>query len=164
MIHEIFDRPVLIFGCGNVLLGDDGFGPAVIERLRRDYRLPRQIAAVDVGTSVRDLLFDLLLVPTKPKRIFIIDAVSQPGRAPGELFELDLHELPVYKTNDFCLHQFPSVNMLEELKSGAGVDVRVLVAQAKEIPDEVRPGLSPEVEAAVSRACAWLREQIEGDV
>jgi coenzyme F420 hydrogenase subunit delta len=164
MIQEIFDRPVLIFGCGNVLLGDDGFGPAVIERLNRDYRLPRQIAAVDVGTSVRDLLFDLLLVPTKPRRIFIIDAVSQPGKSPGELFELDLHELPVYKTNDFSLHQFPSVNLLEELKSSAGVDVRVLVVQAKDIPDEVRPGISPEVEAAIPRACAWLWEQIEGDV
>ena len=164
MIQEIFDRPVLIFGCGNVLLGDDGFGPAVMERLARDYTLPSQIAAVDVGTSIRDLLFDLLLVPTKPKRIFIVDAVSQPGRLPGELFELDLRELPVYKTNDFSLHQFPSVNLLEELENSAGVDVRVLVVQAGEIPEEVRPGLSIEVEAAVPAACAWLWEQIKDEL
>jgi coenzyme F420 hydrogenase subunit delta len=163
MIQEVFQRPILVFGCGNVLLGDDGFGPSVIERFRRDYRLPPAIAAVDVGTSVREFLFDLLLVPTKPKRIFIVDAVSQPDRKPGELFELDIRELPAAKINDFSLHQFPSVNLLEELGSSGGVDVRVLAAQVKDIPQEVRPGLSPEVEAAVPEACAWLWKQIEGE-
>ena len=30
---------VVVFGCGNTLLGDDGFGPTVIDRLRsRDLR------------------------------------------------------------------------------------------------------------------------------
>ena len=30
-----FDQAILIFGCGNTLWGDDGFGPAVIEHLHR---------------------------------------------------------------------------------------------------------------------------------
>ena len=35
MYREIETKEVLILGCGNVLFGDDAFGPAVVERLRR---------------------------------------------------------------------------------------------------------------------------------
>ena len=50
-------KSILIFGCGNTLWGDDGFGPAVIEHLHRHYQLPEDVI---VGTSIRDLLFDLV--------------------------------------------------------------------------------------------------------
>ena len=33
MIEDILKKPILILGCGNILFGDDGFGPAVIEHL-----------------------------------------------------------------------------------------------------------------------------------
>lgn len=160
MIEELFSKPVVIFGCGNILFGDDGFGCEVIERLQRHYRLPEHVLAADAGTSVRNLLFDLLLAPEKPGRIFIVDAVSRPDRRFGEVFELRPEEVPDCKANDFSLHQFPSVNLLQELKDIAGVDVRVLAVQAKDIPERVRPGLSPEVKAAVSEACHWLLTQI----
>ncbi len=160
MIEELFTKPVLIFGCGNVLLGDDGFGPAVVEFLLEHFALPPFVLAVDVGTSIRDFLFDLLLMPGKPRRIFIIDAVFQPVRRAGELFEIPLEELPVQKKNDFSVHQFPSTNLLEELKNDWGVDVRVLAVQMTGLPEAVMPGLSDEVSAAVSGACEWLLEQI----
>lgn len=162
MIEEIYSKPILIFGCGNVLLGDDGFGPAAIEYLNEHFHLPPSVFALDAGTSIRNLLFDLLLIPNKPKTIFILDAVLQEDRRPGELFELDLQQFPVQKVNDFSLHQFPSVNLLEELMREGGVDVRILAVQAKEIPEEVHPGLSYWVQAAVPRACQWLIQQIEG--
>jgi coenzyme F420 hydrogenase subunit delta len=160
MIEELFTKPTLIFGCGNVLLGDDGFGPAVVEYLLEHYTLPDDVYAVDVGTGIRDLLFDYVLMPNKPKRIFIVDSVCQPARQPGELFELDLRELPVQKQNDFSVHQFPATNLLEELRTESGVDVRVLAVQVKKLPEEVLPGFSEEVSAAVPMACRWLLEQI----
>jgi coenzyme F420 hydrogenase subunit delta len=161
VIQEIFTHPTLIFGCGNVLIGDDGFGPRVIDHLQRHYDLPEQVTALDVGTSIRDILFDLLLSPRKPRRIFIVDAVSQSGRAAGELFELPLQQIPHDKINDFSLHQFPSVNLLLELKEFGGVDVRVLAAQTRHIPETVQPGLSAEVQAAIPRACDWLLERLQ---
>jgi coenzyme F420 hydrogenase subunit delta len=162
MIEELHSKPTLIFGCGNVLLGDDGFGPAVIEYLQEHFRLPDSVLALDVGTSIRNLLFDLLLLQTKPKKIFIIDAVLQEDRRPGELFELDLLDFPAQKVNDFSLHQFPSVNLLEELAREGGVEVKILAVQVREIPEQVRAGISDEVRAAVPRACQWLLQQIEG--
>ena len=57
----IFEKSILIFGCGNILWGDDGFGPAVIAHLKEHYLLPDDVLALDVGTSIRDILFDLIL-------------------------------------------------------------------------------------------------------
>jgi hypothetical protein len=47
MIKDLFEKSVLIFGCGNILWGDDGFGPAVIQRLKERYRLPADVMASD---------------------------------------------------------------------------------------------------------------------
>ncbi len=160
MIRELFEKPVLIFGCGNTLFGDDGFGPAVIERLTADYTLPSEVMAEDVGTSISDLLFDLVLSPFKPQSIFIVDAVSRVGKRPGELFEMQVEDLPAEKSGDFCMHQFPSVNLLRELRDEGGVSVRILGMQIKEIPGAVRPGLSPEAANAISEACQWLMKAI----
>ncbi|UCF86440.1 MAG: hydrogenase maturation protease [Desulfobacteraceae bacterium] len=160
MIQELFIKPVLVFGCGNPLFGDDGFGPAVIEHLMMHYSLPDSVLAVDAGTSIRDFLFDLLLAPVKPSQIHIVDAVSLPDRQPGEIFKLELDKIPIPKASDFSLHQFPSVNLLREMNSLTCVDVQVLAVQAGHIPDFVQPGLSPQVQKAVEPACRWLLYQI----
>ncbi|MBM4273006.1 MAG: hydrogenase maturation protease [Deltaproteobacteria bacterium] len=153
---DLFDKSVVIFGCGNILFGDDGFGPAVVEHLKSHYILPDDVLALDVGTSIRDILFDILLSEKKPRRLIIVDAVDRPGKEPGELFELPVEEIPPQKTADFSLHQFPTVNMLQELKDQTGVEVTVLAAQVQEIPEEVQPGLSQRLQWAVKEAAARL--------
>jgi coenzyme F420 hydrogenase subunit delta len=162
MILELFNKPILVFGCGNIMLGDDGFGPAVIDYLEENHVLPDTVFAMDAGTSIRDLLFDLILSPARPKKIMILDAVSRPGRKPGDLFEIDVRDFPENKVNDYSLHQFPSVNLLQELKGMCGVPVKILAAQVHSIPEEIRPGLSPEVLAAVPAAGRWVLDQING--
>ena len=92
-------RPIeyetMIFGCGNVIMGDDGFGPAVIDTLHDRYSLPENIQAVDVGTCVREYLFDYLLLDEgRPKTIIICDAVDFPDRRPGEVFEILPDQIP----------------------------------------------------------------------
>lgn len=161
MIQELYSKPLLVFGCGNTLFGDDGFGPAVIELLEKQYRLPPQAAVMDVGTSIREFLFDLLISPQKPRKIIILDAADQAGREPGELFELAVADISPQKINDFSLHQFPSVNLLQELQTLGGVEVRVLAVKVGCIPDHVRPGLTPQVAAALPRACAWVLRQLD---
>lgn len=160
MIEAILKKPIIILGCGNILFGDDGFGPEVIEYLEAHYRLPETVWIQDMGTSIQEFLFDLLISPTKPKRIFIIDAVFLPGRRAGELFEIDLEQLPEGKISGRSAHQFPSIGKLQELGALPGVDIRILVVQAREIPETVRPGLSLEVKEAIPPACAWLVKEI----
>jgi coenzyme F420 hydrogenase subunit delta len=160
-IQDLFTKPVLIFGCGNILIGDDGFGPAVIDHLEENFNIPPHVAAFDVGTSIRELLFDLVLTSQRPKLIIIVDSVCESQHQPGEIFELDISQIPSIKVNDFSLHQFPSVNLLNDLQDGAGVKIRVLAVQVEKIPYEIKQGLSDEVKAAVPRACEWLLREVE---
>jgi coenzyme F420 hydrogenase subunit delta len=161
MIEDIFTKPVLVFGCGNPLLGDDGFGPEVINHLSTHYSLPPSVYAEDAGTGICDFLFDLLLLPQKPTHLFIIDAVLLPDRLPGELFEIELDQIPAQNQTEFSLHQFPSVNLLQEMNNEAGIQVRILAVQAKYIPDFIQPGLSAEVQNALDPACNWIVREVE---
>ena len=150
-----------VFGCGNPLIGDDGFGPAVIERLENHHTVPADTDCIDVGTSIRGILFDLLLDEKKPKQILLVDAVDQPGRKPGEVFEIDVGSVTPAKTTDFSPHQFPTVNMLQQIKDHTPIDVRVLVVQTGTLPSEVRPGLSPPVRDAVPVMCRFIIETLQ---
>lgn len=161
MIELIHTKSCLIFGCGNPLFGDDGFGPEVVTALERDPTLPDHVACLDVGTSIRDFLFDILLSAQKPKQIIIIDAAQKPGRVPGEVFEIAVDEMNPKKISDFSLHQFPTTNMLKELKSATDMDIRVLVGQIDTIPDAVAPGLSPAMASAIPKASHLILEMIE---
>jgi len=161
MIELIHTKACLVFGCGNPLFGDDGFGPEVIADLEQNHLLPPHAACLDVGTSIRDFLFDILLATEKPRQMIIIDAAQSKGKAPGDIFEIDIDEINPKKTSDFSLHQFPTTNMLKELKVATDMDIRVLVGQIETIPDEVSPGLSPAMANAVSRASHRILEMIE---
>lgn len=154
-------RPIQIFGCGNLLFGDDGFGPAVIEHLVKHYPLPDTVFALDAGTGICDFLFDILLSPAGLSEIYIVDAVSVKGRKPGELFQIEVEQIPRVKAGDFSLHQFPSVGLLGEIKHQTPIDVTVLAVQTGYIPKAVQSGLSPEVKKAIEPACAFLWDRID---
>lgn len=160
MIAQLHSKPFLIFGCGNPLFGDDGFGPKVIEHLETHHPMPDHAACMDTGTSIRDILFDILLSENKPRQIVIIDAADKDGKAPGEIFEIPVDAIDARKTSDFSLHQFPTTNMLKELKDHTDVDVRVLVAQVQHIPEEINPGISEPVATAVPEMCRRVMEII----
>ena len=60
------------------------------------------------------------------------------------------------KTADFSLHQFPTTNMRKELKDHTDIDIRILVVQPEYIPDEIAPGLSNPVKAAIPDMCSRI--------
>ena len=155
IVPEYCTKPVAIFGCGNILLGDDGFGPAVAERLSASDTVPTWVEVIDAGTSVREYLFDIALSEQRPELIVVIDAVDA-GHPPGDVFEISLDDIPVVKVADYSLHQAPTSNLLRELRDRCAVEVGVVVCQVGEIPDEVKMGLSPKVEAAVARAAQLI--------
>ncbi len=164
MIDSIHSKSRLIFGCGNPLFGDDGFGPAVIEHLEANHRIPDYAACIDAGTAVRDMLFNILLAEKKPDQIIIVDASPQNGKAPGDISEIDIDAIDPRKTSDFSLHQFPTTNMLKELKTHTDVDVRVLVVQPGHIPEEINPGLSTAVTRAIHDMCVYIMDIVKSDV
>src|SRR5271165_3375118 len=71
---------VSVVGLGNVLLGDDGFGPLVVEKFRCAYRCGSNVEVRDLGTPGLDLapyLYDADVV-------VIVDAVHAEEK-PGTL-------------------------------------------------------------------------------
>ncbi|MEW6511740.1 MAG: hydrogenase maturation protease [Bacteroidota bacterium] len=149
---------VLVLGCGNRLFGDDGFGPAVIEYLTAHYEIPDGVYVMDVGTGVRKLLFTLSVSPELPDTIFVLDAVDK-GKAPGEIFEIVLDDIPSEKSEDFSLHLSPSSNLAKELEQ-RGVRVRVLACQVESVPPSVEVGLSEAVGQAVQRVCEVVAREL----
>ena len=157
MAQEAFST--VIFGCGNQIMGDDGFGPAVIAALQSSYSLPADITAIDVGTAIREYLFDYLLsAEGRPERIIILDAVDQKGRYPGDVFQIRPSAISAKKVHDFSLHQFPTVNLLAELEEHTDIEVIILAAQVEFIPGEIEPGLSIKMREAIPVACEKILE------
>ncbi len=148
-------KPTLVFGVGNLLFGDDGFGCEVVSYLESHYQVPEAVCLLDVGTGVRSLLFTLCLSETRPQRLLIVDAIDA-GRNPGEIFEIDPAEIPPVKLDDFSMHQLPTSNLLRELQQSCGVEVRVLACQTGPLPEAISQGLSKVVSDAVPRAAEWV--------
>ena len=151
-------KPTLVLGCGNNLFGDDGFGCEVVAYLEAHYAVPEAVCILDVGTGVRKLLFTLCLSAERPRRLLIIDAIDG-GRTPGEVFEIDPSKIPAVKLDDFSMHQIPTSNLLRELQEACGVEVRVLACQTGPLPEEISPGLSPPLRAALPHAAEWLMRE-----
>jgi coenzyme F420 hydrogenase subunit delta len=150
-----FSKRRIVFGCGNPFFGDDGFGAGVIEHLTSHFELPDDVACLDIGTAIRDPLFDMLLSSERPDQIIIVDAMDLQTGAPGRIYET--------KICDFSLHQFPTTNMLKEIQEETDIDVRILVVQPEPLPEEVRPGLSEPVQAAVPEMCRRIMKILQAD-
>ena len=157
---RMFNSRVVVFGCGNTLFGDDGLGPAVIEALKQEQDIPSDVAILDVGTSIRPLLFDLILSDKHPQMVIIVDATTQSGRKPGEVFEIDVDEVDSKKIADFSMHQFPTTNLLKELKEATDIDLRIIVAQTAYVPDKMDETLSPEIKAAIPQIVQKIKQLI----
>lgn len=157
---DIYTKKLLVFGCGNTLFGNDGFGPSVIEYIQERFSIPKDVLVMDAGTGIRDFIFDLLLMNNKPHRVILIDAVTVDGKSQGELFEIDLQNMPQKKMADFSLHQSPSSNLLSQLTE-QGIDVKVLAMHTASIPNKINPGLCDKAKAAIPKASDWVMNEIK---
>src|SRR5262245_44581244 len=75
---------ILIAGIGNVFLGDDAFGVAVVRRLT-DKRLPEGVRVLEFGIRGFDLANALL---DRYDAAILVDALSRGGE-PGTLYVLE---------------------------------------------------------------------------
>ncbi|MDI6732755.1 MAG: hydrogenase maturation protease [Planctomycetota bacterium] len=156
---DYYTKEILVLGCGNILYGDDGFGPVVADYLISNYKIPENAAVLNLGLSTRGFIFDILLSEEKPKRIIIVDAVSHNGRKPGEIFEVPLDNLVKEKVDDFSFHQGPTSNLLKELRDICGVSIVIISAQPEEIPKEMKQGLSEPLKKAAPRAAVMIYDK-----
>jgi hydrogenase maturation protease len=147
----------LILGVGNVIMGDDGFGARVAQRLQ-ETALPENVKVEEGGTGGFNLLGSLEGV----KRVIVID-IMMADIAPGEV--LLFKPGPNFGEPGKRIISFHQVGVLELVRIwgllGYEPDVYFLVTR----PDNIKWGteLSPNVQPAVDKAIALLEELIQNN-
>jgi hydrogenase maturation protease len=99
---------LLVLGLGNLLLGDDGAGPAVIAGLRKKHGPPAGVRMVDGGT----LGLSLLPYLEDARRVILVDAVAADAPA-GTLVRLDGADVGPAVAERLSPHQVGVADLLE---------------------------------------------------
>jgi len=143
---------VLVACVGNVLRGDDGFGPAVAQRIGP---LPDGARLVETGIGGVALLQELL---DGWDGLVLVDAVDR-GARPGTLFELRPDVEEAVHVPD--VHLANPERVLAMAKTLRCLPPRVVIVGCQPArDDELCEHLSPAVAAAVDAAVGRIRETV----
>jgi hydrogenase maturation protease len=100
-------KRILVLGVGNILLGDEGTGVRVIEKLEDEYIFPENVRLYDGGT-----LGLRLLDPIFESDYAIVIDIVRGGGAPGTIYRILEEDLPKRIPYKSSLHE---LNMVETL-------------------------------------------------
>jgi hydrogenase maturation protease len=152
-----------VFGIGNLLVGDDAVGPAVVSAIETSYDLPETVILEDLGTPSLDLAARL----TDFETVIFIDAVSAKAE-PGTVRVYTLEEILEHPPGLRISPHDPSLKetlLTSRFASGNPCYVR-MVGIVPETTEQF--GLSATVRAAIPRAIAAVLHELEllgiGDV
>jgi hydrogenase maturation protease len=167
--------PVAVIGLGNVLMGDDAFGPTVIALLQAAWEFPPDVELVDGGTPG----LHIFAAVHGRRALVVVDAIAGPGE-PGELRRFrreDLAALPIAArvsphdpavlealalgditgdgpTEALLVGVVPA-SIAMETKMSAPVRVACLAATALVVEELVRLGVGPRPRRHPSAPDAW---------
>ena len=145
----------VVIGLGNPLMGDDGVGLAVLERLR-GFEFDPPVELVDGGTWG----LNLLPVLEDAERVLLIDAINT-GATPGTIVVLERDALPRYLSTKVSPHQvdLQDVLALAELRGKLPEMTVAIGVQPERV--EMITELSPAVERGVDLLVAAVLSRLE---
>lgn len=150
-------RRVVILGLGNVLMGDDGLGPRVIERLEAEYEFGPGVTLMDLGTPGLHLAEYLVDADV----LIVIDAVKVDGR-PGELRRYRGSQmLPSPSTSRLTAHDPGLKEALWTLQLHGRAPSQVLLLAVIPAKIEIGLGLSPCVQEAIPLVIAAVVQEVK---
>jgi hydrogenase maturation protease len=156
-VHVGKVKKTLVLGLGNILLGDEGVGVRVVERLQKLYEFPQEVQVLDGGT----LALDLLSYVEDADRLLVIDALEMSAK-PGTVARLEGDEIPAFLSVKISSHQIGLADLLAAARL-RGLYPEELVLWGVQ-PGELKVGLelSPpvaaQVEVLIEKALAELRQ------
>jgi hydrogenase maturation protease len=148
---------ISVLGLGNVLMGDDGLGPAVINAFEASYTVGADVQAIELGTPGLDLLPWLADVD----QVALVDTVKS---------DLPPGTLRIYNKDDLLRHlpfgrvgpHDPGVKeALLALEFAGRAPRDVIVIGVVPASTELRLDLTPAVAAAVPVAVDAIRTTLE---
>jgi hydrogenase maturation protease len=147
----------LIFGAGNLLLSDEGFGVHALRYLEENYSFPDSVELYDGGTLGIMVTHKL----EEADRVYVLDVVDTVGN-PGDLFRFD--------KNDIMLDRLPlklsphqigiqEVLFLTEMRGTCPKEVSILGV----IPGSLDAGceLTPPLQEKVREVALLVVEELE---
>jgi hydrogenase maturation protease len=134
----------LVLGLGNILLGDEGVGVRVAERLQERYEFPENVRVLDGGT----LGLDLMPYVEAADHLLVIDALDV-GAQPGELARLEGDEIPAFLSVKISPHQMGLSDLLAAVRLAGAYPQDVVLWGVQPAVIDVGLELSPVVAAQV---------------
>jgi hydrogenase maturation protease len=147
----------IIVGIGSLLRGDDAIGIRIAETLEREV-LPRDVKVVTT-TAAGLAMLDLL---TGYERALIIDAIQTRHGKPGDVYRLELDDLPA-PLHSFTVHDVSLRSALDVgQKMGLALPANVVIF-AIEVADvtPLRETCTPLVENAIPEAVRLVLRELE---
>jgi len=145
-------KRVLVAGVGNVLRGDDGFGPAVTELLGH---LPEGVDVIETGIGGIALLQELM---AGCDGLVLIDALDR-GDEPGTVTVIEPEIPEAVHVPD--VHLADPNRVLSMAKTMGVLPDRVVIVGCQPVGmDDLGAGLSPQVRSALPTAVARIEETV----
>jgi hydrogenase maturation protease len=141
-------QTIRVLGLGNVLTGDDGFGPSVVCALQAAFEWPDHVEVIDVGTPG----LDLTPFVAGAAVIVFLDTVKSEGR-PGELRIYDKAAILRHAPQPRLSPHDPGVKevlLMLDFEGTGPADVVLIGAIPQSSP--TAPGLSDPLREAVGPA------------
>jgi len=155
-------RRTAVIGVGNRLLGDDGAGPELLDRLKEEWE-ERETPSnsqgkcffIDAGEFPEDWL--IRVADLEPDMILVIDAMDLHAE-PGSVALLEPEALP--EAVCYSTHRLPLRTLLQ-LWEERGSKAFVLGIQPKDVI--FKEGLSPEVQMSIDSLAALLSRRCSAE-
>ncbi len=150
-------KNIKVLGIGNLLVGDDGLGPRVLEELKTR-EVPENVELIDAGVGGMAILSWI----EDADKIIIIDSVQTGNEPVGTIYRFTDKEMP---PSDMFMLSLHDLNLVDTINIGRvvqkmpeeiiiyGVEVIRLTEFTKE--------MTPEVEAAVKEVAELVLEEIK---
>lgn len=147
---------MVVIGLGNPLMGDDGLGIAVVQRLLAQWELPPDLEVVDGGTWG----LNLLPVIESARRVLLVDAIDV-AEPPGTLVRLSRERLPRYLATKISPHEVDlrDVLALAELRGTLPDDTTAVGLQpaAVTLGDRLSPVIEDRLDVLIDAVVEHLR-------
>lgn len=138
-------KKTLVLGLGNILLGDEGVGVRVVERLLALYDFPQGTQVMDGGT----LALDLLPYVEDAERLLVIDAVDIRAE-PGMVVRIADEEVPAFLSVKVSSHQMGLADILAAARLRGHFPSQLVLRGVQPGVTDTTLALSPRVAAQVN--------------
>ncbi|HMK47366.1 MAG TPA: hydrogenase maturation protease [Methanocella sp.] len=149
-------KKIKVLGIGNILVGDDGFGPRVLEELGKK-QIPPNVELIDAGVGGMAILSWI----EDADKIIIVDSVQTGNEPVGTVYRFTDKEMP---PSDMFMLSLHDLNLIDTINIGRVVQkmpAEIIIYGVEVIRlTEFTREMSPEVETAVTEVADLVMEEI----